>query len=74
MPDAVDVPGLLTGDTGEVGASQPNAIPAVEPAFNEIVNELQLTVYVAIGVIVLAVIVIGTVAVQELIVLVKTQE
>ena len=44
IPDAVDVPGLLIGDAGDVGASHPRAIPAEEPAFYEMVAVLQRTV------------------------------
>ena len=44
IPDAVDVPGLLTGDAGDVGASHPRAMPATAAAFNEMVEVLQRTV------------------------------
>ena len=74
MPEAVDVPGLLTGLGGAVGANQPNAIPAVELPFTVTVDPLQNNPYVATGATVFDVIVIGTVAVQELIVFVTTHE
>lgn len=74
-PDAVDVPGLLTGEAkGSVGASQPNAIPAVEVAFNPIVPELQAIEKVATGPSVFDVIETGTVAVHKLKVFVRTTE
>lgn len=74
-PDAVDVPGLLTGEAkGSVGASQPNAIPAVEVAFNPIVPELHAIEKVATGPSVFDVIVTGTVAVHKLKVFVRTTE
>jgi hypothetical protein len=75
IPEAVDVPGLLTGEAkGSVGANQPNAIPAVELAFNPIVPELHATEKVAIGPTVFDVMVTGTVAVHKLKVLVRTTE
>ena len=67
------MPGLLTGTTGFVGANQPKAIPAPAVAFKFSVVPLQVIIGFATGGIVLALIVTGTVAVHELIVLVKTQ-
>ena len=51
-PMAVDVPGLLTGVGGCVGASQPRATPGCEAALIAMVVVLQLTVKVAVGFIV----------------------
>ena len=74
-PEAVDIPGLLTGEAkGIVGASHPKAIPAVEVAFKPIVPELQATEKVATGPSVFDVMVTGTVAVHKLKVFVSTTE
>jgi hypothetical protein len=72
-PIDVDVPGLLTGVGGRVGASQPKAIPLDAAAFKVTVEPLQLINGVAIGAIVLLTILTGTVAVHILSVFVNTQ-
>ena len=75
IPDAVEKPGLLIGEgVGRVGANQPKAIPALELAFKEMVPELHETEYVAEGIMVFDVIIIGTVAWHKLIVFVNNTE